>query len=190
MGRFAAAVAAAQLGLSALTALLFTLESPPDPYLTRDDLERFSLPCLRHETGRRMRFDVLLGYDSHAVLDRPRQTVWVSARVDQTEVDFQSRRRREEAWAVRPGLVSRTMIVTEAGPDDQGYAVRQQGPSGARCELVRYRGDRILIVKVSRAEPLEASPEEALAACERRARMIQARMLEKLLWSSSLPGAR
>jgi hypothetical protein len=187
MARFAASVTVAQLALSVLTAVLFSLDSPPDPYLTRDDLNGFSLPFTRHETVRQMRFDALLGYDTHATLDRPRQTLWVSVRVDQTEADFQSRRRREESWSRRPNQVSRTTIVDDADEDDQGFAVRQHGPSGARCELVRFKGDRMLVVRLSRSEPLEGAPEEELAACERRARLLQARMLEKLRWSSPAP---
>jgi hypothetical protein len=185
MSRFAAAVTVVQLALGALTAVLFSLESPPDPYLTRDDLNRFNLPFTSHETARKLRFDALLGYDSHATLDRPRQVLWISARVDQTEADFQSRRRREEAWSRKPGQVSRTTIADDAAADDQGFAVRQHGPSGARCELVRFKGDRMLVVRLSASEPLEGTPEEALAACERRARLLQARMIEKLGWASA-----
>ena len=188
MGRFAAGVTTVQLALSVLTAVLFSLDSPPDPYFTRDDLSRFSLPFTSHETSRRMRFDALLGYDSHATLDRPRQTLWVSARVDQTEADFHSRRRREESWSRKPGQVSRTVIVDDADEGDQGFALRQHGPSGARCELVRFKGDRMLVVRLSKSEPLEGAPEEELAACERRARLIQGRMLEKLGWTSVRAG--
>lgn len=184
MARFAVAVTILELAFTGLTAALFTLDVAPDPYLTKDDLRAFSLPFERHTTERRLRFEALLGYDTHATLLHPRQSVWVTLRVEQTEVDVQSRRRREEAWAKRPGQISTTNIATDAGPDDEGYAVRQQSPTGARCELVRFKGDRMLVVRVAKQEPLEGAPEEELAACERRARLLQARMLQKLKWSA------
>lgn len=187
MARFAVAVTLVELALTGLTAALFTLESPPDPFLTPDDLREFSLPFESHETARRLRFDALLGYDSNAVLLHPRQTLWVSLRVEQTAVDFQSRRRREESWAARPGQISTTAVVAEPGADGEGYAVRQRSPSGARCELVRFKGDRMLVVRISKAEPLEKTPEEEVAACERRARLIQARMLQKTDWTRAGP---
>lgn len=186
MTRFAVAVTLVELALTGLTAALFTLESPPDPYLSPEDLRAFDLPFENHETARRLRFEALLGYDSNVVLLRPRQTAWVSLRVDQLEVDYLTRRGREEAWASRPGRASRTTVATDAGSDHPGYAVRQRGPSGARCELVRFKGDRMLIVRVSRNEPLE-EPEEELAACERRARLLQARMLQKTGWLTAGP---
>ncbi len=187
MARFAVAVTFLELVLSGLTALLFTLESPPDPYLSPEDLRDFDLPFENHETARRLRFEALLGYDTNVVLLRPRQTAWISLRVDQLEADYLTRRRREEAWASRPGKASRTTVAADAGTDHPGYAVRQQSPSGARCELVRFKGDRMLVVRVSRSEPLGEAPEEELAACERRARLLQARMLQKTGWVTAGP---
>lgn len=183
MWRFATAVTLIEIGLTAFTAALFGLESDPDPYLTTDDLREFNFPFESHETERRLRFEALLGYESSTVLLHPRQSAWVSARVDQTEIDFASRRRREENWAAK-GEPGATLILDDPGHLDQGYLVRQRSPSGARCELVRFRGDRMLIVKVSRRDFVEA-PEEELAACERRARVLQARMLQKLRWWSA-----
>jgi hypothetical protein len=184
MWRFALMITVVELALSGVAATLFTLDSPPDPYLTRDDLRDLRMAFFSHDNVRRLRFEALLGYDSNAVLENPRHIVWVSARVDQTVVDFDSRRRREEAWAKRPGQDSTTAIESCRGTDGQGFEVRQKGATGTRCELVRFKGDRMLIVRVSKTEPMQRSPSEEVAACERRARMIQARMLQKLGWSA------
>ncbi len=187
MARFAVAVTLLELLLSGLTVALFALESPPDPYLSPEDLREFDLPFESHETGRRLRFEALLGYDTNVVLLHPKQTAWISLRVDQLEADYLTRRRREEMGAIRPGASSRTTVSTDAGEDHPGYAVRQHGPSGARSELVRFKGDRMLIVRVSKSEPFEEAPEDELAACERRARLLQARMLQKTGWLTAGP---
>ena len=183
MWRFAAAVTAVEFVLTGLTAVLLGFEAEPDPYLTRDDLNEFSLPFESHETARRMRFEALLGYDTNVTLLRPRQAVWISARVDQMEADYFSRRRREENWATRPGFGT-SMILDDPGRNDLGYTVRHLGTKGARCELVRFKGDRMLVVKVSADAGPGESRDELAAVCERRARLLQARMLQTLRWWS------
>ena len=182
MARFAAVVTVLEILLSGLSVALFSLETLPDPYLSPDDLREFDLPFESHEASRRIRFEAVLGYDSNVVLLRPRQNAWISLRVDQLADDYLTRRRREEAWAVRAAPSSTTTVATDAGPDDEGFAVRQWSATSARCELVRFKGDRMLVVRVSKSEPLEESPVEELAACERRARLLQARMLQKAGW--------
>jgi hypothetical protein len=180
MWRFATAITLLEILLTAGTASLFTLDADSDGFLTTDDLSLINLPFEEHKTKRQSRFDALLGYDSNTVLLSPRQSAWVSARVDQAEIDFAARRRREENWAAKSGLGT-SVIFDDPGPDDAGYLVRQQNEKSVRCELVRYRGGRMLVVKVSRNE-LVGKPAEELAVCERRARLIQGRMLEKLRW--------
>jgi hypothetical protein len=182
MTRFAVSITAVEILLTAFAAALFTLESEPEPYFSEDDLRELSLPFEKHQTQRRIRFDALLGYDSSFTLQRPAQNAWVSVRVDQTRDDYASRRRREESWATRPGFGSST-IRDDPGHQDQGYVVRHRSTSDVRCELVRFRGDRMLVVKVSRGG-LGENHDEELAACERRARLLQARMLGKIRWWS------
>jgi len=180
MWRFAAAVTLLEIVLTAFTATLFTFDPEPESYLAAEDLTQIGLPFEGHKTQRQTRFEALLGYDSTATLLRPRQTLWVSVRVDQSEVDFQSRRRREENWATKASFGT-SAVLDDPGRDGAGYLVRHRSATGVRCELVRFRGGRMLLVKVSRGE-LVGSPDEELAGCERRARVIQERMLRKLRW--------
>lgn len=180
MTRFAISVTAVEILLTAFAAALFTLESDPEPYFSEDDLRELSLPYERHQTQRRIRFEALLGYDSSFALLHPAQNAWVSVRVEQREDDYAARRRREENWATRPGF-GRSMIRDDPGHQDLGYVVRHRSTSDVRCELVRFRGDRMLVVKVSKSG-LSENHDEALAACERRARLLQARMLGKIRW--------
>lgn len=183
MWRFATAVTAVELILTGFTAALLSFESEPDPYLTRDDLAEYSLAFENFETARRIRFDALHSFDSTFTLLHPRQAVWISVRVDQTDVDFLARRRREENWATKPGFGTST-ILDDPGHGDLGYSVRHRSATAARCELVRFKGDRMLVVKVSQSEAPDAS-DESLAVCERRGRLLQAKMLQKLRWWST-----
>jgi hypothetical protein len=183
MWRFAATVTILMILLTAIAASLFSIDGDSDAFLTTDDLKLINMPFEEHKTQRQNRFEVLLGYDSNTTLLKPRMNAWVSVRVDQADIDFAARRRREENWATKPGFGNST-ICDDPGQDDAGYMVRHRNEKSARCELVRYRGGRMLVVKVSRNE-LVGTPEEELAACERRARIIQERMLEKLRWWSA-----
>ncbi|HEX7901451.1 MAG TPA: hypothetical protein VF950_27075 [Planctomycetota bacterium] len=180
MWRFAAAITILEIILTAFTATLFTIDGEPDPYLTPDDLREINLPFEGHRTARQNRFDALLGYETHATFLRPRQTLWLSVRVDQARVDFDSRRRREENWALKPAF-GKSAILDDPGHDDAGYTVRHHTATGARCELVRFRNGRMLVVKVSSSERAGSADEE-VASCERRARIVQERMFEKLRW--------
>lgn len=180
MWRFATAITILEIALTAFTATLFTIDGEPDPYLTPDDLREINIPFDSHKTARQTRFEALLGYDTQAALVRPSQTLWLSLRVDQSQVDFDARRRREENWAQKADF-GKSSILDDPGHDDAGYTVRHRTATGARCELVRFRNGRMLVVKVSRPE-LSGSVDEELAACERRARIVQERMFEKLRW--------
>jgi hypothetical protein len=180
MWRFAIAITLIEILLSALAAALFTMDFDPEPYLTAEELRGLNFPHEGHATRRRIRFDELLGYDSEATLLHPKQSLWVGVRVNQTRADYDARRRREENWATKASFGT-SMILDDPGPKDVGFTVRHRRAPYVRCELVRFMGDRMLIVKVSS----ESGPEdEALAACERRARVIQARMLSKLRGTS------
>ena len=180
MWRFAATITLLEILLTVIAASLFTIDREPDPFMTEDDLTTVNLPFEGHRVQRQNRFDALLGYDTHATLLRPSQSLWVSVRVDQSRVDFDSRRRREESWATKASF-GESSILDDPGHDDVGYTVRHRSAKGARCELVRFRGGRMLVVKVSIGQ-MAAAPEEELAACERRARIVQERMFEKLRW--------
>ena len=180
MWRFAAAITLLEILLTAFAASLFTVDAEPDPYMTPDDLREVNLPFDSHRTQRQNRFEALLGYDTHATLTRPNQSLWVSVRVDQTRVDFDARRRREENWATKASF-GKSTVSDDPIYDDVGYSVRHRTQTSARCELARFRGGRMLVVKVSRSE-LAGSADEELAACERRARIVQERMFEKLRW--------
>ena len=180
MWRFAAAITLLEILLTAFAASLFTVDREPDPYMTADDLAEVNLPFEGHRAQRQNRFEALLGYDTHATLLRPRQILWVSVRVDQTRDDFDARRRREENWATKPSF-GKSAILDDPGHGDVGFTVRHRSAKGARCELVRFREGRMLVVKVSISE-MAASADEELAACERRARIVQERMFEKLRW--------
>lgn len=180
MWRFAAGITVAEILLTVLSATLLTLEVEPDPYITRDDLRELALPCESHDTQRRTRFEAPLGFDSNFILEHPRQSVWVGVRVDQSKDDYAARRRREENWATKSGFGT-SMILDDPGIGDTGYAVRHRNSSDVRCELVRFRGDRMVVVKVSCPVSV-AGPDEGLATCERRARLLQGKILMKLNW--------
>lgn len=188
MWRFAAAITLVEIALTALSAALITMDFDPDPYLSADDLRNLGLPFENHATQRRMRFDALLGYDSSMALLNPRQSASVSVRVEQTRVDFDARRRREENWATKPGF-GRSTVSVDPGHEDEGFMVRHASAKDVRCELVRFRGDRMVIVRVSRGG-IEGDADEELAACERRARILQGRILSKIRWWSPLRAGR
>lgn len=187
MTRFAISITAIEILLTAFTAALFTLDSEPEPYFSQDDLRELSLPFERHQTQRRIRFEALLGYDSSFTLLRPTQNAWVSVRVEQTPDDYAARRRREESWAARPGFGS-SIVRDDPGHEDQGFVVRHRSASDVRCELVRFRGGRMLVVKVSK-NGLKENHDEELSACERRARLLQAKMMGKIRWWTEEPTA-
>ena len=187
MWRFAAAITLLEILLTAFAASLFTADDGPAFYMTPDDLAEVNLPFEGHRVQRQIRFEALLGYDSQATLLRPRQSLLVSVRVDQTRVDFDARRRREENWSTKASF-GKSSILEDPGHGDVGYTVRQRSATGARCELVRFQDGRMLVVKVSNGE-LAAAADEELAACERRARIVQERMFEKLRWWNQPPTA-
>ena len=180
MWRFAIAITALEIVLTVFTASLFTADYDADAFLTPDDLALVNMPFDELKTQRQTRLEALLGYDSNMILARPRQNAWVSVRVSQAAVDFDARRRREENWAMKSAAGTWT-ILDDPGHDDVGYTVRHRTATSARSELVRFRGGRMLIVKVAKSE-LVGVPDEELAGCERRARILQERMLEKLRW--------
>jgi len=188
MWRFAAAITVMEIILTVFTASLFTADYDADAFLTPEDLALVNMPFEELKTQRQTRLEALLGYDSNMILVGPRQNAWVSVRVDQSRVDFDARRRREENWAAKAAAGSWT-VLDDPGHDDVGYTVRHRSATSARSELVRFRGGRMLIAKVSRSE-LVGVPDEELAGCERRARILQERMLEKLRWWSAATDGR
>lgn len=188
MWRFASAITVLEILLTVFTATLFSADYEAEAFLTPEDLALVNMPFEELTTKRQTRLEALFGYDSNMILARPRQTAWVSVRVDQVEVDFDARRRREENWATKSAAGAWT-ILDDPGHDDVGYTVRHRTATSVRSELVRLRGGRMLIVKVSSSE-LVGVPDEELAGCERRSRILQERMLEKLRWWSAATDGR
>lgn len=178
--RFALIVTVLEVALTAAASVLVTYTDPPPGFETENDLRSLGLLCRTHE-NRRWESGNAPCYDTRAALSSPDAALYVSLRTDATSTDYEFRRSRDEASRERPERGELT-IINEPMPGEQGYAVRHSGPASARFELVRFRRNEILIVRVVRERPFDSIPAVELASCERRARVVQEHLMTKLRW--------
>lgn len=178
--RFAIAVTVLEVALTALASVLVTYTDPPPGFATEQDLRALGFSFSAHENTRWTAADAPC-YDTRATLTSPDAKLYVSFRTDATTTDFSFRRSRDEASRERPERGEIT-IINEPMPGEEGYAVRQRGPKSARFELVRLRRGDMLIVRVVREKPFEASDAVELSKCERRARLVQEMIMSRLRW--------
>jgi len=179
--RFALLVTLVEIGLTAGAALLIAWNEEPEPFLTRDDLRTLDLPYESLRNERVPSLQALHCYESRAVLRVPRQSVYVSYRVEAGPKDLESRREKERALLEKKEA-GQGSLIDEPFDGERGYAVRHRGPHGARMELVRARGRDLFIVRVSQEGVQGAEAQAAVARCDRLAHLIQHQIMTKLRW--------
>jgi hypothetical protein len=181
MVRFAVVLTLVELALTVAATLTISLIEPGEPYVTEADLRGLRLPFSSSSTRRTKSFDGRIFYDTSVELADPPQTLHVSIRAGSSDVDYDHRLNRERQNHQKPrhGTI---VLIDEPMPGERGYALRQRGPDSVRAELVRLRGTDLLIVRVSRAQPYDTTPDQEVVRCERRARMVELFLLEKLRW--------
>lgn len=181
MVRFAVTMALVEVALTAAATFTITLVEPGEPYITERDLRALRLPFASLTTSRTKRFDQQVFYDTRVQLSDPPQVLTVSVRTEATEVDYDHRfnRERQRQGDPRHGAL---VVFEEPMPGERGYALRQRGPSSVRFELARLRGTDLLVVTVTRARPYDGTPDQEVVRCERRARVVELLVLEKLGW--------
>jgi hypothetical protein len=178
--RFAVAVTIIELVLTAFASVLVSYTDPPASFATEADLRALGMSTTAHENRRWLQMDVPC-YETKATLTEPVAQLWVSHRTLAGAVDVDFRRSREEVNRAHPER-GETTIIDEPLPGEKGYAVRQAGPKSSRFELVRLRGNDLLIVRVLREKPYDAQPGAEMARCERRARVIQEMIMTRMRW--------
>ena len=178
--RFAVVVTVLELVLTAGASVLVTYTEAPPGFATESDLKELGIAVAEHRNVRSGSLQVPT-YETIATLAAPTASLHVELRTDAAKVDFDFRRAREEVLRGRPEIGD-LVIINEPLPGEQGYAVRQRGPSAVRFELVRLRGKDMLKVRVVRKAPFDNLPAAELSRCERRARIVQEQLMVKLRW--------
>lgn len=182
MIRFAITITAVELALTLAAAFMVSLSGDIEPYLTTEDLAELDLPYKDYQARRRSAgFSDSANYMTRAELLAPPQVVEVSYRVGMYPDDYQKMLSRERA-VQRQAVAGEVTVIDDPFPGERGHASRQHSPAQVRAELVRLRGNQILIVKVSREMDSGERPEPAGATCERRARIVQQHLMEKFGW--------
>jgi len=178
--RFAVAVTVLEVALTAVASILVTYTDPPPGFATEQDLASLGLP---HRDLKNTRWIPLKApsYETRATLTSPDAALYVSLQTDATETDFEFRRLREDGNRGHPER-GETVVINEPMPGEKGYAVRHGGPKSSRFELVRLRGNDLLVVRVVREKPYDLVPAAELGRCERRARLVQEHLMVKLRW--------
>lgn len=181
MIRFAMTVTAIELVLTMGASLFIAATEGYDPHLTQDDMDLIGIPYENFQTLRRTRYLTATSYESTAILPSGSQKLRVSHIMGARAEDYNLRLERERELG-RKSAPGRMVVVADPFPDENGYAVRQNGRNLARCEVVRMRAETMLIVEVYRTDSnYGVNPSEA-ANCERNARVVLNHMLEKLGW--------
>ncbi len=178
--RFAIAVTALEVVLTAMASILVTYTDPPPGFATEHDLRALGLGYSAHENTRWTFADAPC-YDTRATLTSPEAKLYVSFRTEATPTDFNFRRSRDEASREHPERGEIT-IINEPMPGEEGYAVRHSGPKSVRFELARLRKGDLLIVRVVRDKPFDGPASVELSKCERRARLVQEMIMTRLRW--------
>ena len=178
--RFAVAVTSLELVLTVAASVLVSYTEAPPAFATEADLRDLAISHTEHRNSRLGSIQAPI-YETTATLASPSALLFVSFRTDISKTDYEFRRAREEVNRSRPEL-GETVLINEPLPGEEGYAVRQRGPTAVRFELVRFRGTDMLIVRVVRKEPYDNLPAAELARCERRARVVQEHLMMKLKW--------
>ena len=181
MTRFAVAVTAIEITLTLGASLLIALVEPGEPLLSKGELEDLGFTVESHRVRRKRYFETITLHDTHAVLGSPRRRVFTSVRVNETPEDYVLRHRREHKRLEDPEQGEGVLIV-EPHDDDEGYAVRHQTGDLVRAELVRARGNEMVIVQVTQEGVTGAAARRALAGCDRVARLVMIALLEKIDW--------
>lgn len=178
--RFAIAVTVLEVILTIAASVLVTYTEPPVAFMTETDLSDIGIKAEKHETVRRIHQNAPC-YDTTATLANPAAKLYVSLRTDATPADFAFRRQREEANRGHPERGEITLI-NEPLPGEQGYAVRHRSGNSVRFEAVRLRGTDLLIVRVMREAPYDATESAMISKCELRARAVQEHLMFKMRW--------
>lgn len=181
MIRFAWTVTAVEVVLTFAAVLLISVVEAPEPYLTRGDLHTLGLRCNAHKTERRAPLHARVTWESQAVLSDPEQNVAVSYRQDVSPADFDLRLRKERDRLEKAGI-GHGALIDEPFPGERGYALRFQSENSVRFEQVRAKGDDLLIVRVTHEGVSGLGGRIAMAQCDKRARLVQQVMLDKLRW--------
>ena len=178
MLRFAIGVTFVELALTTTAAMFLASTIENELFFEPGDVAALGLPVESHSTSYVRRFDALFSYDTTVTSGTVR--LWISVRPEPTAADYTLRRLRESSAAAAGGPGS--IFVDEDGSEERGYLSRVRGRGSVRAEVVRVRPDALLIVRVGQSWESDAGSEEAAARCERRARLVAARMAEKLRW--------
>lgn len=181
MVRFAVAVVALEFVLTTAAGFYLAASLEVEPYATPADLRELGLEVESLETARRERFERLQSYDTNAKL-ADGTAVSVRVRMHSLQVDFDLQRQKERDLAAKPERGA-TTILDEPLPGEQGYTVRHRGTNGVRAEVVRFRGDRMLVVVFRRQGSFGPSAASEAARCERLARSLREILAARLGWN-------
>jgi|SRR6185295_15100553 len=178
--RFAAVVTVLEVVLTLAASVLVTYTEPPVAFVTETELSELGIKADEHENKRWVHLNAPC-YDTRAKLTAPAMSLYVSLRTDATATDFGFRRSREEVIREHADR-GEAVVINEPLPGEEGYAVRHRGPNSARFELVRLRGNEMLIVRVIREKPFDTTDSAAMSRVEHRARAVQEHLMFKMRW--------
>jgi hypothetical protein len=178
--RFAVTVAVVEFVLTTAAGLYLAASLEVEPYATRGDFQDLGLEVESFSTSRQERFERLHSYDTQAKLSDG-TVVWVKVRMHSLPIDYELHLRREKDLGEKRerGV---TTVLDEPLPGELGHTVRQRGTSGVRAEVVRFRGDRMLIVGFRRQGNFGPASAEEAARCERLARSLRDILAVRLGW--------
>jgi hypothetical protein len=178
MLRFMIAVTTVELLLTALAAWWVTAAESVGAHVTERDLREFSIP-FTSLTPTSTRSGDTANHETRARFRDPEQSLYTSLRTGATTTDFEFRKGREEALQ-RKADRGPLSIVDEPLPGELGYSLRHSGTKSLRFELVRLRGSELLIVRVGMENPGAGD----MAKAERRARLVQERIMGRIGWGT------
>lgn len=134
---------------------------------TAERMDRYGLPCLDINA-------TLPGTDGSS-------DVWVSIRLRSEAGDYDTRRSWDRDLVTAVGEPRRTFL-DESLRGEPGYRVEYWSRGAIYVELVRHRGNVMLIVRVSQSGVLQGREDVELSRCRMNARDVMARARLKLGW--------
>lgn len=180
MIRFSLVISAIEVVLTFGAALVIAMIDHSEPGLTEDDLRAVDLSCEKFTASAYQQFDVRY-FDTRATLSASKQSVYVSHRFNLTPSDFDLKREKERTLVDRRDS-GEGVITDDPFEGERAYVLRHRGADAVRAELVRVRGDEMILVRVTRAGVTGAAGKTEVANCERNARVIQDYLLQRWRW--------
>ncbi len=180
MIRFSLVISAIEVALTFGAALFIAVIDHSEPSLTEDDLRAVELSCEKFTASAYLQVDVRY-FDARATLSASKQSVYVSHRFNLMPSDFDLKREKERAFVDRKDAGD-GIITDDPFEGERAYVLRHRGADAVRAELVRTRGDEMILVRLTRAGVPGAAGKAEVTNCERNARVIQEHLLKRWGW--------